>query len=42
MCSKKLAQAGIIRIVYDKEYPMPITKAFFSKLPHIKVEHLEL
>ena len=24
MCSKKLAQAGIIRIVYDREYPMPI------------------
>lgn len=42
MCAKKLAQAGIERIVYDREYVMPITKHFFSKLPAIKVENMPL
>ena len=32
MCAKKLVQAGIERIVYDRDYDMPITKNFFSKL----------
>ena len=40
MCAKKLAQAGIVRIVYDREYDMPITKDFFSKLPHIKIDQV--
>ena len=36
MCAKKLVQAGIERIVYDRDYDMPITKNFFAQL-HIKV-----
>lgn len=41
MCAKKLVQAGIVRIVYDRDYDMPITKAFFAKLT-IKVEQFAL
>ena len=42
MCAKKLVQTGIVRIVFDRDYDMPITKAFFAKLPHVTVEQLQL
>ena len=38
MCAKKLVQAGIARIVYDRDYDMPITKNFFAKLS-VQVDH---
>ena len=31
MCAKKLVQAGIVRIVYDRDYDMPITKTFLAQ-----------
>ena len=38
MCSKKLVQSGIIRIVYDRDYDMPITKNFLAKFENISIE----
>jgi dCMP deaminase len=35
MCAKKVAQAGITKIVFDRDYPMPIIHDFFGKLKHI-------
>jgi dCMP deaminase len=37
-CSKKLVQAGVLRIVYDIDYPMPIVFDFFSKLTDCRLE----
>ena len=39
MCAKKLVQAGIVRIVYDRDYDMPITKAFFAKTTVVVEQH---
>ena len=38
MCSKKLVQAGVVRIVYDLDYPMPIVRKFFEKISHVTLE----
>ena len=38
MCAKKMVQAGIVRIVYDREYNMPITKTFLAQFKHISLE----
>jgi deoxycytidylate deaminase len=38
MCSKKLVQAGVVRIVYEVDYPMPIVKKFFEKISHCSLE----
>ena len=42
MCAKKLAQAGIVRIVFDRDYNMPITKEFLANFDHITVEQFAL
>lgn len=36
-CAKLLVQSGIIKIVFDQDYDMPIVKKFFIENPHIKV-----
>ena len=38
MDAKKLVQAGIIRIVFDRDIEMPGTRDFFSLLDHVSVE----
>lgn len=38
MCSKKLVQAGVKRIVYEIDYPMPIVRHFFEKISHCTLE----
>jgi dCMP deaminase len=38
MCAKKVAQSGITRIVFDRDYPMPVIREFLGLMKHISLE----